>query len=103
MRRRLRETHHLHLLLKPLDELRECPATVGDFVLLHLGHFGIRLAFILEARIPALLERKVSNALHYTLDVYISYQSQLAREPPQSYPTHAVNSLLCSYDCSSEI
>lgn len=54
MRRRPREAHHLHLLLEPLDELRECPATVGDFVLLHFGHFGVRLAFILEARIPAL-------------------------------------------------
>ena len=44
----------LHLLLEPLDELRQGSAAVGDLVLLCFGHFGVRLAFVLEACVPAL-------------------------------------------------
>ena len=44
----------LHLLLEPLHEFRQGSAAVGDLVLLCLWHLGVRLAFVLKARVPAL-------------------------------------------------
>jgi hypothetical protein len=44
----------LHLLLEPFYELRQGSAAVGNLVLLCLGHFGVRLAFVFEACVPSL-------------------------------------------------
>ena len=50
----------LYLSLQPVLQLREGTRTMGKRVLLCFVHLGVRLAFILEDRIPACMSRSVT-------------------------------------------
>jgi hypothetical protein len=43
----------LHLLIQPLLQLLKRSAAMRDLILLVPAHLGVRLAFILEACVPA--------------------------------------------------
>ena len=54
-----RETSiYLQLLLEPFNKLSQGPTAVRNLVLLHLWHFRIRLALVLEASVPTWITKE---------------------------------------------
>ena len=85
-----RETSiYLQLLLEPFNKLSQGPTAVRNLVLLHLWHFRIRLALVLEASVPTWITKENQQIDPFASPKRVrerTYRNQSVHEPQQSSP-----------------
>jgi hypothetical protein len=80
---------YLQLLLEPLNKLSQGPTAVRNLVLLHLWHFRIRLALVLEASVPTWIAKENQQIDPFASPKRVrerTYRNQSVHEPQQSNP-----------------